>query len=572
MIELVQTFYLDQDELSSFYAYWQPPVLILGSFYDEYRTFLEPRGYGLRVGVQEVPALALAMSSVGMVGAAALVQRTPSVGGRRVNGKNRKWSLLVVPLLVLSLMLAACAGEAVDTTEEPGVVEPGGIDEGLDQEGEALGEEVEEPLAPEEPTVEPTVELTEEVTEEPTAEPTEGVQFAPATTEWVSSERLVGMTIYSQDGTELGTVSDLLMSEQGDVRYVIFDAVNVLSDDAEQTMVAADWSQFQVNALQSADEMGPGVPPEGQSGDDDGAEEVGPGQPPEDQTGAQGGEDDGTDAEATPADSAEEVGPGQPPEDQTDEGDAGTGEAGPGNPPSEREELVLVYAGDPAQLETMTFDPVVLDESGLFVDEAALTAAPGESEMVETPAEGEDAGDDAAAAGEDAQATPSPEAEATEADDALLPEGQRLIRVSDIDGFGLVNENGENLGSINQVLFSTQGMSVPYALADIGGFLGIGANTIAIPWDRLTIDAEQEEFVLAATQEQLEQAPTIDVDAIETEGFANQVEIDTFWQGLDAGGMGTGTGGDDTGSGDDTGASGSLGTGGGNASGGNDGY
>ncbi|NLH07848.1 MAG: PRC-barrel domain containing protein, partial [Chloroflexi bacterium] len=99
------------------------------------------------------------------------------------------------------------------------------------------------------------------------------------------------------------------------------------------------------------------------------------------------------------------------------------------------------------------------------------------------------------------------------------------------------------------------GMSVPYALADIGGFLGIGANTIAIPWDRLTIAAEQEEFVLAATQEQLEQAPTIDVDAIETEGFANQVEIDTFWQGLDAGG-------DDTGSGDDTGASGSIGAGG----------
>src|SRR5690606_39410225 len=86
----------------------------------------------------------------------------------------------------------------------------------------------------------------------------------------------------------------------------------------------------------------------------------------------------------------------------------------------------------------------------------------------------------------------------------------------------------------------------PYALADIGGFLGIGANTIAIPWDRLTIDAELEQFVLAATQEQLEQAPTVDVNAIEAEGFTNQAEIDTFWQELDAGGMGTGTGGDDT--------------------------
>lgn len=480
-----------------------------------------------------------------------------------MQGKYRKWFLLILPMLVLSLALAACAGDTTNGTEEPGVVEPGGLDEGLEEEGEALGEEAEEPLAPEDDslaedemvTEEPTVEATEEVTEEaaePTPEAEEGVQFVPATTQWVSSDRLMDMTIYTQDGVEIGAVSDVLMDEQGSIRYVIFDAGNVLSDDAEFTTVAADWTQFQVNALDTDDGATDLGEEGGLAGQDD--DEVGPGDPPEGQTGDQGDEEDDADVEATPAEGDDgEVGPGNPPEGGDDAGDddaAGddaTATGAEADAPAaeqafqDQEELVLVYAGDAAQLETMTFDEAVLDESGLFVDEAALTAGANEAEMAETPAEGDDA------AGDDAEATPSPEDEATE-DMAAVPEGQRLIQATEVGDFGLVNQEDESLGNISSVLVDLQQGLAPYALADIGGFLGIGANTIAIPWDRLTLDAEQEQFVLNATQEQLEQAPIVDVDAIETEGFANQPDIDTFWQGLDAGGTDTGgAGGEDAG-------------------------
>ncbi len=85
----------------------------------------------------------------------------------------KKWYLLLVMLLVSSLILVACGGEA---TEEP-VAQP--TEEIAEEPTEEVMEPTEEPMEEpteepaEEPTEEPAEEPTEEPAEEPTAEPTE---------------------------------------------------------------------------------------------------------------------------------------------------------------------------------------------------------------------------------------------------------------------------------------------------------------------------------------------------------------------------------------------------------------
>ena len=45
-----------------------------------------------------------------------------------------------------------------------------------------------------------------------------------------------------------------------------------------------------------------------------------------------------------------------------------------------------------------------------------------------------------------------------------------------------------------------------YAVIAHGGFLGVGDNYIAVPWDRLTMDVQPEAAILDVTQQQLEGA------------------------------------------------------------------
>jgi hypothetical protein len=53
---------------------------------------------------------------------------------------------------------------------------------------------------------------------------------------------------------------------------------------------------------------------------------------------------------------------------------------------------------------------------------------------------------------------------------------------------------------------------VAYAVLSSGGFLGIGDKLFAIPWQALTLDTDNECFVLDVDKERLENAPGFDKD------------------------------------------------------------
>jgi sporulation protein YlmC with PRC-barrel domain len=82
---------------------------------------------------------------------------------------------------------------------------------------------------------------------------------------------------------------------------------------------------------------------------------------------------------------------------------------------------------------------------------------------------------------------------------------QRLSEIMDND---VVNHQGENLGSIDDLVVNEQGQ-LEYLILSRGGVLGIGANLIAIPLDAVSPQVtEDNELRINIDEATLDQAPT----------------------------------------------------------------
>ncbi len=86
------------------------------------------------------------------------------------------------------------------------------------------------------------------------------------------------------------------------------------------------------------------------------------------------------------------------------------------------------------------------------------------------------------------------------------------ISADDLIGSEVYSANDENIGSINDVLLTQEGQ-VDAIVVDVGGFLGMGAQEVALGMDELELmsDADGNWYVYTPyTQEQLEGAPQYD--------------------------------------------------------------
>ncbi|MDB5159641.1 MAG: photosystem reaction center subunit [Mucilaginibacter sp.] len=57
-------------------------------------------------------------------------------------------------------------------------------------------------------------------------------------------------------------------------------------------------------------------------------------------------------------------------------------------------------------------------------------------------------------------------------------------RASKVVGLSVYNDNNENLGSINDLLMDKSG-NIKAAVIGVGGFLGVGAHLVAVPYDKI---------------------------------------------------------------------------------------
>lgn len=87
-----------------------------------------------------------------------------------------------------------------------------------------------------------------------------------------------------------------------------------------------------------------------------------------------------------------------------------------------------------------------------------------------------------------------------------------ILSSSSIEGTSVVNRDGQDIGSIKDLMINTNRGSISYAVLSFGGFMGINDKYFAIPFEAFTVDTENERLVLNIDKDKLENAPGFDKD------------------------------------------------------------
>lgn len=107
----------------------------------------------------------------------------------------------------------------------------------------------------------------------------------------------------------------------------------------------------------------------------------------------------------------------------------------------------------------------------------------------------------------------------------------RLLQLSEFSGildndFNLINTEEEDLGEVEDAILDLNTGKVVYAVVDFGGFLGVAENTVAVPWQRLEFNEENEQFILNVADITLEDAPLFDMNIFDDPELRDDLDWD----------------------------------------------
>lgn len=74
-------------------------------------------------------------------------------------------------------------------------------------------------------------------------------------------------------------------------------------------------------------------------------------------------------------------------------------------------------------------------------------------------------------------------------------------------GDEVYNQSEDRLRTLKEFRLDLNGGRICYAVMSFGGFMGVGEKLFALPWRALTLDAENECFVLDIAEERLMSSP-----------------------------------------------------------------
>lgn len=131
------------------------------------------------------------------------------------------------------------------------------------------------------------------------------------------------------------------------------------------------------------------------------------------------------------------------------------------------------------------------------------------------------------ATGAFAQSTTVPEADTT-ATTTEAPMAQNFMSldemtVGDLLGKSVYEPNGDSIGDIDYVLGNNGSANV---VIGIGGFLGLGEYTVAVPLDDLTFNADEQTVQLDTTKDALKELP--EFDESDAESLPDETQLSTL--------------------------------------------
>jgi sporulation protein YlmC with PRC-barrel domain len=85
-----------------------------------------------------------------------------------------------------------------------------------------------------------------------------------------------------------------------------------------------------------------------------------------------------------------------------------------------------------------------------------------------------------------------------------------LIPAEKVNGTNVYNLQGEELGSVEDILIDKVSGRAVYAIMAFGGFLGMGEKQHPLPWSTLKYDERKGGYVVNLDKKLLQDAPTYD--------------------------------------------------------------
>lgn len=90
----------------------------------------------------------------------------------------------------------------------------------------------------------------------------------------------------------------------------------------------------------------------------------------------------------------------------------------------------------------------------------------------------------------------------------VMTKPHSLIASDRIEGTAVRRPNGDRIGHIERLMIDKISGKVSYAVLSFGGFLGIGANLVPLPWARMTFNRDLDAYQLDISDEELRRAPS----------------------------------------------------------------
>jgi sporulation protein YlmC with PRC-barrel domain len=107
-----------------------------------------------------------------------------------------------------------------------------------------------------------------------------------------------------------------------------------------------------------------------------------------------------------------------------------------------------------------------------------------------------------------------------------------LISSRKVIGTSVYNANGDDLGTIHDIMLEKHSGRVAYAVMSFGGFLGIGEKYHTLPWNVLTYDEDKRGYNIDLSEEQLRNAPAFSEDELEDFGARDYGRVSEYYDGL----------------------------------------
>jgi sporulation protein YlmC with PRC-barrel domain len=86
----------------------------------------------------------------------------------------------------------------------------------------------------------------------------------------------------------------------------------------------------------------------------------------------------------------------------------------------------------------------------------------------------------------------------------------RVFSVSTLVGSDVTNSDGEDLGTIEDIMIDLEEGAIGYAVVKFGGVLGFGEKLFAIPWEAISLSLHDEKAILQVPRDQLRESDGFD--------------------------------------------------------------